>query len=137
MTVQGSYRLVLADDHATFRHNLKRMLEEESDFEVVGEACDGLELLDLLSSISLAPHMAIIDVSMPHLGGIEATAKIRRTYPEMKVLILSIHREKTYVHESLSTGADGYVMKQDADTDLFSAIDKIRRGEVYVSPRLA
>jgi DNA-binding NarL/FixJ family response regulator len=137
MAVQDFYRLVLADDHAMFRHDLKRMFEEAGDLEVVGEAGDGLELLDLLSSINLAPHMAIIDVSMPNLGGIEATARIRRAYPEMKVLILSIHRENTYVHEALSAGADGYVTKQDADTDLFPAIDKIRHGGVYISPNLA
>jgi DNA-binding NarL/FixJ family response regulator len=119
MTDDISYRLVLADDRTMFRRNLKSMLKEEHDLEVVGEAGDGLELLNLLGLLGFAPHMAIIDVSMPNLGGIEATSKIRRTYPAMKVLILSVHREKAYVHGALSAGADGYVTKQDADIDFF------------------
>ncbi|UCF93131.1 MAG: response regulator transcription factor [Desulfobacterales bacterium] len=130
------YRVVVADDHAVFRHNLKRILRERSDLEVAGEAGDGVELLAILCLIAPAAHMAIVDIAMPHIGGIEATAAIKRTYPGMKVLILSMHREKQYVHEAMSAGADGYLLKEDADADLFPAIEKIRGGGVYLSPLL-
>ena len=136
MPTECTYRVVLADDHAIFRNDLKRILVEKSDLEVVGEAGDGIELLEFLNLIESAPQMAIIDISMPNLGGIEATSKIKSTYPGMKVLILSMHREKEYVHGALSAGADGYLLKEDANAELFSAIEKIRRGGVYISALL-
>ena len=131
------YRIVLADDHSMYRHNLKRILRERSDLEVTGEAGDGVELLEILCVIEEAPHMAIVDIAMPNLGGIEATAAIKRTYPGMKVLILSMHRERQYVQGALSAGADGYLLKEDADADLFPAIKKIRRGGIYISSHLS
>jgi DNA-binding NarL/FixJ family response regulator len=109
---------------------------EKGDLEVIGEAGDGIELLEFLNLIESAPQMAIVDISMPNLGGIEATAKIKSAYPGMKVLILSMHREKEYVRGALSAGADGYLLKEDANTELFLAIEKIRRGGVYISPLL-
>jgi two-component system response regulator NreC len=127
------YRLVLADDDSLYRLALKRILEEKSDLEIVGEANDGFELLSILSSVKPIPQMAIVDISMPNLGGIKATSKIKSTYPGVKVLILSIHREKEYIREALAAGADGYLLKEDADTELFSAIKKIRQGGVYLS----
>jgi DNA-binding NarL/FixJ family response regulator len=133
---EGPYRVVLADDHSMFRQGLKSVLIKEGDLEVVGEAADGLELLTLLTSAKLAPHMAILDISMPNLGGLEATPKIKSAYPEMKVLILSMHREKEYVHKALSVGADGYLLKQDSSAELFTAIERIRQGGVYLSPLL-
>jgi DNA-binding NarL/FixJ family response regulator len=136
MKIEGPYRVVLADDHTTFRQGLKRVLTKEGGLDVIGEAGDGLELLTLLTSAKLAPHMAIIDISMPNLGGLEATPKIKSAYPDMKVLILSMHREKEYVHKALTVGADGYLLKQDSSTELFLAIDKIRQGGVYFSPLL-
>lgn len=116
-----------------FRNDLRRILVEKGDLEVIGEADDGIELLEFLNLIESAPQMAIIDIYMPNLGGIEATSKIKSAYPDMKVLILSMHREKEYVHGALSAGADGYVLKEDANAELFSAIEKIRRGGVYIS----
>ena len=136
MPTECLYRVVLADDHAMFRNDLRRILVEKGDLEVIGEADDGIELLEFLNLIESAPQMAIIDISMPNLGGIEATSKIKSTYPGMKVLILSMHREKEYVHGALSAGADGYLLKEDANAELFSAIEKIRRGGVYISALL-
>ena len=136
MPTQCPYCVVLADDHAMFRHDLRRILMEKGDLEVVGEAGDGIELLEFLNLIESAPQMAIIDISMPNLGGIEATSMIKSTYPDMKVLILSMHREKEYVRGVLSAGADGYLLKEDANAELFSAIEKIRQGGVYISPLL-
>jgi DNA-binding NarL/FixJ family response regulator len=136
MPVDCPYCIVLADDHAMFRQGLKRVLAEKGDIEVVGEAGDGLELLTLLKLAKVAPHLAIIDISMPNLGGLEATTKIKNSYPDVKVLILSMHREKEYIHKALSVGADGYLLKQDSSAELFSAIEKIRQGGVYLSPLL-
>lgn len=127
------YRIVLADDHILVRQGLKKILREEKDLEVVGEASDGLELLTLLKFAKLAPHMVILDISMPNLRGIEATRQIKMVYPYMKVLILTIHKEKEYFREAISAGADGYLLKDDADHELFSAIETIRQGGVYTS----
>jgi DNA-binding NarL/FixJ family response regulator len=80
--------------------------------------------------------MAILDISMPNLGGLEAASRIKSAYPDMKVLILSMHREKEYVQKALSVGADGYLLKQDSSAELFTAIEKIRQGGVYFSPLL-
>jgi two-component system response regulator NreC len=133
MTHESPYRLVLADDDAMYRLALKGVLEEKRDLEIEGEANDGFELLAILSSISPIPQMAIVDVSMPNLGGIKATSRIKSTYPGVKVLILSIHREEEYIQEALAAGADGYLLKEDANTELFSAIKKIRQGGIYLS----
>ena len=136
MIVQ-SYHIVLADDHDMMRQGLRRMLEGKSDLEVIGEAADGLELLNLLDSYQLTPHLVILDITMPNLGGIEATRRIKMTYPEVKVLILTIHKDQEYLHEAFSAGAEGYLLKEDVQTELFPAIETIRRGGVYVSPLLS
>jgi DNA-binding NarL/FixJ family response regulator len=131
----STYHIVLADDHALVRQGLKRTLEENVGLEVVGEAGDGLELLDLLKK--LTPHMVILDISMPKLRGIEAIQEIKMEHPGVKVLMLTMHKEKEYLHQAMSAGADGYFLKKDVDTELFSAIEKIRQGEIYVSHSLS
>jgi len=134
------YRIVLVDDHVLFRQGLRRILEEMADLEIVGEAGDGLELIDLLNRLTLnksTPHMVVLDISMPRLRGIEATQKIKVTYPDVKVLILTIHKSPEYLHHALSAGAEGYLLKEDANTELFSAIEKIRQGGAYISPLLS
>lgn len=131
----SAYHIVLADDHALVRQGLKRTLEENVGLEVVGEAGDGLELLDLLKK--LTPHMVILDISMPKLRGIEAIREIKMEHPGVKVLMLTMHKEKEYLHQAMSAGADGYFLKKDVDTELFSAIEKIRQGEIYVSHSLS
>ncbi len=130
------YRVVLADDDGLYRRVLRKILELEQDLEVAGEAGDGLQLLGLLSSIPIPPQLAIVDVSMPNLGGIGATRRVKETYPHIKVLIVSIHMEKEYVLEALSAGADGYLPKEGADKELLTAIGQIRRGGTYISPVL-
>jgi DNA-binding NarL/FixJ family response regulator len=128
------YLIVLADDHVLIREGIKRVLEEKTDLKVVGEANDGLEVLALLGK--LTSHMVILDISMPNLGGIEATHRIKRLHPGVKVLILTMHKSQEYLQHAIAAGADGYLLKEDANTDLFSAIERIRQGEVYVSPHL-
>jgi DNA-binding NarL/FixJ family response regulator len=132
-----SYRILLADDHEVLRQSLKNILTGTEDLDVVGEAADGLELLNLLKMSRLTPHMAIVDITMPKLGGIEATRRIKMTYPEVKVLILTIHKDEEYLHQAFSAGAEGYLLKEDANTELFSAIETIRHGGIYVSPLLS
>jgi DNA-binding NarL/FixJ family response regulator len=128
------YRIVIADDHVLFRQGIKLILEERDNIEVVGEVNDGLELLNLLKK--LTPHMVILDISMPNLRGIEATHEIKGINPAIKILILTMHKSKEYLYHAISAGAEGYVLKEDADTDLFSAIERIRQGKTYISPIL-
>jgi DNA-binding NarL/FixJ family response regulator len=127
-----SYLIVLADDHALFRQGLRKIIEGVADLEVAGEAGDGLELLSLLQTT--VPHLVILDISMPRLRGIEALREVKKLFPAVNVLVLTMHRE--YLHQALSAGAEGYLLKEDADRELFSAIDKIRQGRIYISPRL-
>ena len=137
MQYKCPYRVVLADDHVLFRCDLKRLFSERSDLEIVGEAGDGVELLDLLCLMVPVPQMAIVDLAMPHMGGIKATTAIKHTYPGMKVLILSMHRERQYVQGAFAAGADGYLLKENADAELFTAMEKIRQGGVYIPSHLA
>lgn len=128
----GAYRIMLADDHALFRQGVKKIIEGVADLEVTGEAGDGLELLALMETEP--PMMAIVDISMPKMRGIEAVREVKKRFSEVKVLVLTMHRE--FLHQALSAGAEGYLLKEDADRELFSAIDKIRQGGIYISPRL-
>ena len=129
------YRIVLADDHSLFRQGLKAVLEETEEFKVVGEAGAGLELVNLLDQVD--PELIILDISMPNLRGIETIPEIKKTNPEVKILVVTMHNDKEYLYQAISQGADGYFLKRDAGTELFSAIDKIRKGKVYVSPSLS
>ncbi len=133
----GTYRIVVADDHALFRQGLKGILAGAADLEVVGEAGDGLELLNLLNANQLDPHLVILDISMPNLRGIEAIREIKTIHPNVKILVVTMHKDKEYLLQSLAAGADGYFLKKDADTELFAAIEKIRNRKNYVSPHLS
>jgi len=128
------YRVVLADDHTLIRKGIKRILTEAPEVEIVGEARDGLELLELLKTIK--PDMVVLDISMPRLGGIEAAREIKKLYGTIKTVILSMHKSTDYLHQALLAGVHGYVLKEDSDTELVSAIEKIRNGETYISPIL-
>jgi DNA-binding NarL/FixJ family response regulator len=131
----ASYGIVLADDHVLFRQGVRRILEEKGEFEVIGEASDGLELLALLRR--LAPHLVVLDISMPLLRGIESLPEIKATHPNAKVLMLTMHKDRAYLYKAISAGANGYLLKEDAESELFTAIDKVRQGKVYVSPGLS
>jgi DNA-binding NarL/FixJ family response regulator len=129
------YRLVLADDYTPFRQVVKMVLSEKPGIEIIGEAGDGFELLGLLDRLS--PNMVILDISMPKLNGIEATRWIRKTHPDVKILVLTLHSELTFLSDALDAGAEGYLLKEDdIMKELFSAIEVIRKGGVYVSPLL-
>lgn len=128
-----SYRIVLADDHALIREGLHRLLADDAGLEVIGEAGDGLELLELVEALS--PDLVIVDIAMPQLRGIEAARRIKAKHPGTKVLILSMYRE--YQHQAMAAGADGYLLKEDAPRELFSAIASIRQGKSFLSARLS
>jgi DNA-binding NarL/FixJ family response regulator len=118
-----------------FRQGIKRLLGDLKGVEVIGEAGDGIELLSLLREVR--PQMVILDISMPRLRGLEAAKEIKTSFPQVKVLILSMHRNTEYFYNAISSGAEGYLLKEDADRELYTAIEKIRRGERYVSPILS
>jgi DNA-binding NarL/FixJ family response regulator len=128
----GDYRIILADDHALLRQGLRKIIEELEDLQVIGEAGDGVELLSLLQT--LTPDMVIVDISMPKLHGIEMIRAITKQSPDVQILVLTMHRE--YLHPALAAGAVGYLLKEDVDRELFSAIEQIRQGIVHLSPRL-
>jgi DNA-binding NarL/FixJ family response regulator len=131
----GTYRIILADDHVMFRHGLRRILEERTDLEVVGEVECGLKLLKLLNE--KASDLIILDISMPNLRGIEAIHEIKMVHPDIKILILTMHKDLDFLHQAMSAGADGYLVKEDAEAELFSAIDHVFQGKVYISPSLS
>jgi DNA-binding NarL/FixJ family response regulator len=129
------YTLILVDDHVLVRQGLKRILEGMPGLKVIGEADDGLELLKLLSH--LVPNMVILDIFMPNLRGIEAIHEIKKMNRDIKILILTMHKDKEYLYLALSAGAKGYLLKEDADKELFSAIEKVRQGKTYLSPHFS
>lgn len=126
------YRIFLADDHVLFRQCVMAIIEDAPGYKVTGEAGDGLELLRLLRTSS--PHLVILDISMPKLGGIEAISEIKKELPAVKVLVLTMHCNTKYLQQAITSGADGYLLKDDAERELFSAIERVRNNGKYVSP---
>lgn len=129
------YRIVLAEDHALVREGIKKILEDFDDLQVVGEVGDALQLLELLKTLPV--DMVVLDISMPGMPGIVAAKEIKRRYPQVRVLILTMHKKKEYLNDAIAAGADGYLLKEDVARELGSAIDKIRRGTIYISPLLS
>lgn len=128
-----STRVLLADDHAVVRSGLRAVLDGETDITVVAEAADGQEALE--KTLSHEIDLAILDVSMPKLTGLQAAAELHRRQPETKVLILSVHDNEQYFFEALRAGASGYVLKSAANRDLVEACRAAMRGEPFLYPR--
>lgn len=135
MTSNHLFKIVLADDHRLVRQGIKRIIEEDGDMKVIGEAGDGVELLELLKKIH--PDLVICDIAMPRMRGLEAAQRVKKTYPDIKVVILSMHRSREYLRQAMAAGVDGYVLKDDADTSLHTAIQEVRHGKTYFSPLLS
>jgi DNA-binding NarL/FixJ family response regulator len=131
----NNFEILLADDHAIFRKGIRKIIEEVDGLAVCGEANDGMELLELLKTIH--PDLIILDISMPNLRGLEATEEIKRLYPEIKILLLTMHRKKSFVQLGLKAGADGFLLKEDADSELYRAIESLKQGEKYFSPLIS
>ncbi|MFP3867930.1 MAG: response regulator [Desulfobacteraceae bacterium] len=129
------YGIVLADDHVLIRQGIKRIIQEHPDLQVIGEAMDGLELLDLLKTVR--PKLVLLDITMPNLQGLEVIRIIKTRYPKIKILILTMHKNKEYLRHALKSGVEGYLLKEDADTELIKAIQAIKKGKSYISPLLS
>ena len=127
-------RILLADDHAMLRDGVRMILESHPGFEVVGTASDGIEAVELARS--LRPDIAVLDVAMPDLNGLDATREIRAACPGTEVVILSMHENEDYLREALRAGAAGYVLKRAAAKELVGAIQAVKRGESYLDPAL-
>jgi two-component system response regulator NreC len=124
--------ILLADDHAVVRQGFKMILAAQPDMEIVGEAGNGREALDLAGQ--LQPDVIVMDVAMPELNGIEATRRVADLSPRSRVLALSMHKDSVYVREILRAGARGYLLKDSIASDLLAAVRAVARGEGYLSP---
>jgi DNA-binding NarL/FixJ family response regulator len=127
--------IVLADDHVMFRQGVRRIIEETPGLEVVGEANDGLELLRLLKTQE--PELVLLDISMPLLRGLEATREIKQLYPRVKIILLTMHRTREFLHQALEAGAEGFLLKEGTDFELLRAIQTVRGGGKFISPLLS
>jgi two-component system, NarL family, response regulator NreC len=128
-------KVLVAEDHAVVREGIRMILDAQDDFAVVGEARDGDEAIRLARQ--LRPDVVVMDISMPRMNGVEATQEIKRLYPEIQVLILTMHEEESYVFQLLRLGAAGYVLKRAAATDLVEAVRAASRGEAFLYPAVA
>jgi len=126
--------VLLVDDHSLVRRGFRRMLEDETDMNVVGEAGTGEEAIALAKQ--LHPRVVVMDCALPKMNGLEATAKILAALPETRVLMLSMHSESTWVRQAIDAGAKGYVLKDALDLELGSAIRKVAAGETVFDPKV-
>ena len=128
-------RILVADDHGIVRKGLRFLLERQSGMEVVGEASEGREAVRLCEA--LAPNVVIMDVAMPQLNGIDATAQIIKNNPSIGIVILSMHADESYLVRALGAGAKGYLLKDSAEVDLVRAVQVVAQGRPFFSPQIA
>jgi len=127
--------VLLVDDHGLVRRGFRRILEDESDLAVVGEASDGAEAVRVAKE--LRPQVIVMDCALPNMNGLDATRKILAANPATAVLMLSMHSEETWVHQALDAGARGYLLKSIVDMELVTAIRRVARGEIVLDPQVA
>lgn len=135
VTAKTPIRVLVADDHPIVREGIVSLLREEQDLDVVGEAGDGKETVELVER--LRPDVLILDVSMPRLNGVTAAWQIGRTAPEVRIIILTVHADQAYVTQALAAGVRGYVLKQAVTAELAKAIRMVQSGEVFLSPEIS
>jgi two-component system, NarL family, response regulator NreC len=128
-------RVLLADDHGVVRKGLRFLLESEPDMEVAGEASDGREAVD--SAGKLNPDIVVMDIAMPRLNGIDATAQIVKHYPAVGVIVLSMHSDEEYLVRTLTAGAKGYLLKDSAESDLVTAVRTVAKGKPFFSAAIS
>jgi DNA-binding NarL/FixJ family response regulator len=124
-------RILIADDHGIVRGGLKLLLDRQPDMEVVAEAADGVDALE--TALAVRPDVCVLDVQMPRMTGLQAAREIRAHAPAIAVLILSMHDDQRYVFEALKAGAQGYVLKREADQDLVTAVRAVARGDSFLT----
>lgn len=127
-------RILLADDHTILREGIRALLDNEADMTVVGEADDGRSAVRMAGQ--LKPDIVLMDIAMPRLNGLQATCQIKRSFPNIKILILSMHENDEYIRQALASGAMGYLLKDASRTELLAAIRAIQRGETVLSPAI-
>jgi two-component system response regulator NreC len=128
-------RVLLAEDHTIVRKGIRSLLDDQANIEVVGEAEDGREAIEKVEELS--PDIILMDNTMPILNGLEATRQIKKRFPEVKILILTMHTNEEYIFQFLRAGASGYLVKQTAPTELVSAIEAVCRGDSFLSPSIS
>ncbi len=128
-------KVLVAEDHTIVRKGLCSLLEAEAHIEVVGEAENGREALKMVEA--LKPHVVLMDISMPELNGMDATKRLKKLYPDLKILILSMHADEEYIFETLRAGASGYLVKRSAPTELVKAIKAAYEGDSFLSPSIS
>jgi DNA-binding NarL/FixJ family response regulator len=128
-------RVLIADDHPLIRSGLRALLGREKEFEVVGEAADGYQALELVEQ--LKPDVVMLDVSMPRLNGIDVAKKISETTPSTRIIIVSIHSDESYVLRALKAGAKGYLLKASPEGDILNAVRAVAAGQAYLSPEMS
>jgi DNA-binding NarL/FixJ family response regulator len=131
----STIRMLLADDHALMRHGLRLIIDSQEDMEVIGEASDGFEALELAEK--LRPDIILMDIAMPHCDGLEATRLIQRRFPEVKIIMLTVHEEAESLFEALQSGARGFLLKKARAEELIAALRGVLRGEAHLSPLMA
>jgi len=128
-------RILLADDHTVIRRGLRALLERQNGFVVVAEAADGREAVE--SAVTIGPDVAVIDIGMPNLNGIEAASRITEKRPDIAIVILSMHADESYVLRALKAGARGYLLKDSPEEDLINAIRAVHQGKAFFSPEIS
>lgn len=128
-------QILLADDHNILRQSLSLLLSKEDEFDVIGEAEDGIQAVELAEKLN--PQVVLMDIAMPHLNGIEATRRIKRKHPDIKILVLTMHSDERYISQVLRAGASGYLLKDASKDELITAIKTVNRGESYLSPSIS
>lgn len=131
----GELRVLLGDDHTVLRQGLRKILEDRRDWHVVAEAANGRDAVR--EAMALNPDVAVLDIGMPLLNGIEATRQIARRAPSVRVVILSMHSEQAYVTQAVQAGARGYILKESAASELIEAIGAVAAGKTFFSPAVA
>jgi DNA-binding NarL/FixJ family response regulator len=131
----GRVRIVLGDDHTLVRQGLRKILEEQPEWTVVAEASDGREAVR--QTLALQPDVVVLDIGMPLLNGVDATRQIARRFPNINILILSMHSEEAYITQAMKAGARGYLLKDSADTELIRAVAAVAAGKSFFSPTVA